>query len=41
MTVDLFRRVIGINSTLIHKDVSFWEERDKKEESRIISFKDI
>ena len=40
MSIDLFRRVIGINSTLIHKDVSYWEDHDKKENSRIISFRD-
>jgi len=40
MSIDLFRRVIGINSNLIHKDTTYWEEQDKKDSSRIISFND-
>jgi len=40
MGIDLFRRVMGVNQNLITKDISFWEEKDKKEASRIISFKD-
>jgi len=38
MSIDLFRRVIGINQNLISKDTRFWEEQDKKETSRVISF---
>jgi hypothetical protein len=39
MNIDLFRRVIGVNSDLIQKDVTHWQEFDKKESSRIISFR--
>lgn len=37
-TISLFQRVIGLNQTLIQKDVHHWEQHDRLESSRIISF---
>ena len=39
-TIELFNRVIGLNTTLIQKDVRHWEQHDRRESSRIIEFKD-
>ena len=38
-SIELFNRVIGLNTTLIQKDVRHWEQHDKKESSRVIEFK--
>ena len=37
-TISLFQRVIGLNQTLIQKDVRHWEQHDRQESSRVISF---